>query len=196
MYTVLGSSNNRTLRVIWTLEELGVAYNQVVGDPGSIDAREFNPTGKVPALIVEGETLPDSVAIMTFLSDRHNALTFPAGSVERLRMDGHIHFLLEEFDSLLWVAAKNSFINPVEWRAPEVKPVLKWEFERSLQRLEGRLKGRFLMGDTFTIADILAVHCLNWAFSAKFPNTRAALKAYAKRCRDRGAYKRAAADRK
>ena len=195
MYTVLGSTKNRTLRVIWTLEELGVTYNQVVGDPGSAEVKALNPTGKVPALIVESEVFPDSIAIMTFLSDRHNALTFPAGSVERLRMDGHIQFLLEEFDNLLWVAAKNSFINPVDHRTPEVKPVLKWEFERSLQRLEERLLGEFLMGDAFTIADILAVHCLNWAFTAKFPDASEALKAYAKRCRGRDAYKRAVADR-
>ena len=195
MYTVLGSTKNRTLRVIWALEELGVTYNQVVGDPGSAEVKALNPTGKVPALIVEGEVLPDSIAIMTFLSDRHNALTFPAGSLERLRMDGHIQFLLEEFDSLLWVAAKNSFINPVDQRAPEVKPVLKWEFQRSLVRLEERFQGEFLMGDTFTIVDILAVHCLNWAFIAKFPAASEELKAYTKRCRDRDAYKRAVADR-
>jgi glutathione S-transferase len=195
MYTVLGSTKNRTLRVIWALEELGVTYNQVVGDPGSAEVKALNPTGKVPALIVEGEVLPDSIAIMTFLSDRHNALTFPAGSLERLRMDGHIQFLLEEFDSLLWVAAKNSFINPVDQRAPEVKPVLKWELQRSLVRLEERFQGEFLMGDTFTIADILAVHCLNWAFTAKFPAASEELKAYTKRCRNRDAYKRAVADR-
>jgi glutathione S-transferase len=76
-----------------------------------------------------------------------------------------------------------------------VKPVLKWEFERSLKRLEERLLGEFLMGGAFTIADILAVHCLNWAFTAKFPDASEALKAYAKRCRGRDAYKRAVADR-
>ena len=195
MYTVLGSTKNRTLRVIWTLEELGVSYEQVVGDPGSAEVKALNPTGKVPALIVEGEVLADSVAIMTFLSDRHHALTFPAGSVERLRMDGHIHFLLEEFDSLLWVAAKNSFINPVEQRAAEVKPILKWEFERSLKRLEERLQGEYLMGDTFTISDILAAHCLNWASNAKFPVAGEALTAYTDRCCNRAAYKRALADK-
>ena len=195
MYTVLGSTKNRTLRVIWTLEELGVPYEQVVGDPGSAEVKALNPTGKVPALIVEGEVLTDSVAIITFLSDRHHALTFPAGSVERLRMDGHIHFLLEEFDSLLWVAAKNSFINPVEQRAAEVKPILKWEFERSLKRLEDRLHGEYLMGDTFTISDILAAHCLNWATNAKFPEVGEALTAYVDRCCNRAAYKRAFADK-
>ncbi|MDA7485029.1 glutathione S-transferase family protein [Planktomarina temperata] len=195
MYTVLGSTKNRTLRVIWTLEELGLPYDQVKGDPGSAEAKAHNPSGKVPALVVDGEVLPDSVAIMSFLSDRHNALTCPAGSVERLRMDGHIHFLLEEFDSLLWVAAKNSFVNPPEHRAAEVKPVLKWEFERSLKRLEARLQGAFLMGEQFTIADILAVHCLNWAYTAKFPDASPVLKDYAKRCRARPAYVRALAER-
>ena len=195
MYTVLGSTKNRTLRVIWTLEELGVSYKQVVGDPGSAEVKALNPTGKVPALMVEGEALTDSVAIMAFLSDRHHALTFSAGSVERLRIDGHIHFLLEEFDSLLWVAAKNSFINPVEWRAAEVKPILKWEFERSLKRLEERLQGEYLMGDTFTISDILAAHCLNWSYNAKFPEACEVLTAYVDRCCNRAAYKRALADK-
>jgi glutathione S-transferase len=194
MYTVLGSTKNRTLRVTWTLEELGFPYEQVKGDPGSAEVKAHNPSGKVPALVVDGEVLPDSVAIMSFLSDRHNALTFPAGSVERLRMDGHIHFLLEEFDSLLWVAAKNSFVNPPEHRASEVKSVLKWEFERSLKRLEDRLVGEFLMGERFTISDILAVHCLNWAYTAKFPDATPVLKDYAKRCRARPAYVRALAE--
>ena len=194
MYTVLGSTKNRTLRVIWTLEELGLPYDQVKGNPGSAEVKALNPSGKVPALVVDGEALPDSVAIMSFLSDRHNALTFPAGSIERLRMDWHIHFLIEEFDGLLWVAAKNTFVNPPEHRASDVKPVLKWEFERSLQRLEDRLQGPFLMGEHFTIADILAVHCLNWAYTAKFPDATPVLKDYAKRCRARPAYQRALAE--
>ena len=194
MYTVLGSTRNRTLRVIWTLEELGVPYNQITGQPGSRAIKVYSKTGKVPALILDGEVFTDSIAIIYFLSDLHNRLTFPTGSLDRLRMDGHINFLLEEFDSLLWVAAKNSFINPPDHRAEAVKPVLKWEFERSLKRLEDRLQGDYLMGDTFTIADILATHCLNWAINAKFPEANTTLKNYAKRCRGRQAYKRALAD--
>jgi len=134
MYTVLGSTRNRTLRVIWTLEELGLPYNQIAEMPGSRDAKVYSKTGKVPALILDGEVFTDSIAIIYFLSDLHNGLTFPTGSLDRLRMDGHINFLLEEFDSLLWVAAKNSFINPPTHRVEAVKPVLKWEFERSLKR--------------------------------------------------------------
>ena len=193
MYTVLGSTRNRTLRVIWTLEELGVPYNQITGAPGSEDVNAYNKTGKVPALVFDGEVFTDSVAIIYFLSDSHNLLTFPVGSLDRLRMDGHINFLLEEFDSLLWVAAKNSFINPPDRRAEAVKPVLKWEFERSLERLEQRLEGNYLMGEKFTIADILATHCLNWATTAKFPEGNEIIKKYEIRCRAREAYKRALA---
>ena len=194
MYTVLGSTKNRTLRVIWTLEELGVAYDQILGAPGSADIKAYSSTGKVPALMLDDKIYTDSVAIIYFLSDAHNALTFPAGSLDRLKMDGHINFLLEEFDSLLWVAAKNSFINPADKRTDSIKPVLKWEFERSLKRLEARLEGNYLMGDMFTIADILATHCLNWAVVAKLPEASEALKSYARRCRARDAYKRALAD--
>ena len=193
MYNVLGSTRNRTLRVIWTLEELGVPYNQITGAPGSEDVKAYNKTGKVPALVFDGEVFTDSVAIIYFLSDSHNLLTFSAGSLDRLKMDGHINFLLEEFDSLLWIAAKNSFINPPDRRVEAVKPVLKWEFERSLERLEQRLGGNYLMGERFTIADILATHCLNWASKAKFPEGNEIIKNYAIRCRAREAYKRALA---
>ena len=193
MYTVLGSTRNRTMRVIWTLEELGVPYDQITGAPGSEDVKAYNKTGKVPALVFDGEVFTDSVAIIYFLSDSHNLLTFPVGSLDRLRMDGHINFLLEEFDSLLWVAAKNSFINPPDRRAEAVKPVLKWEFERSLERLEQRLVGNYLMGERFTIADILATHCLSWATTAKFPEGNEIIKKYAIRCRAREAYRRALA---
>jgi glutathione S-transferase len=194
MYTVLGTTKNRTFRVIWALNELGLDYEQIQAAPGSADVKSRLDTGKVPALIIDGEALPDSVAIITFLADRHNNLTFPAGSIDRLRLDGHINFIIEEFDSLLWVAAKNSFINPENRRAESVKPVMKWEYQRSLARLEERLQGEYLMGDAFTIADILAVHCFNWAFIAKFPEPSDALSVYIKRCKDRTAYKKTLAE--
>ena len=191
MYKVIGSVKNRTLRVLWTLEELGLEYAHIPAAPGSSEAMEYTKTGKVPAIVVEDQVFTDSIAIIRFLSDRHGSLTFPAGSVERLRMDGHIEFLNEEFDALLWTAAKNSYINPADHRCPDIKPVVRWEFERSLHRFETRLgDGPFLMGDQFTIADIVAVHCLNWAFVAKFPAATDRVKAYSKAARSRPAYAR------
>jgi glutathione S-transferase len=52
MYTVLGSTRNRTLRVIWTLEELGVPYNQIAEMPGSRAAKVYSKTGKALQLYI------------------------------------------------------------------------------------------------------------------------------------------------
>ncbi len=191
MYKVVGTGRDRSLRVTWTLEELGQPYELVFAKPGSDEAKAFNPTGKVPALIDQGSTFTDSVAIMTYLADHHGALTFQAGTHDRMVQDGHTNFVLEEMDSVLWTAAKHKFVNPEDQRVPEVKPPLVWEFDRAMQRLEDRLQGPFLMGETMTIADILAVHCLNWGFAAKFNTPSQALRDYSKRMRDRPAYKRA-----
>ncbi len=192
MYTVIGQPKVRTLRVLWTLEELGQPYDLISAAPGSDLAKTHTGTGKVPALVENGATFTDSIAIMTYLADKHGALTHPAGTKDRMVQDGHMGFLLEEFDAVLWSASKHSFVYPEPLRVPAAKDSLKWEFTRSLARLEDRLGDQpFLMGDTMTIADIVAVHCLNWAFVAKFPPASDGLKAYSKRLRHRPAYRAA-----
>lgn len=59
MYTIIGTANSRTLRVLWMLEELGVAYQHVPANPRSDSVVEFNPAGKVPVLIVDGTPITD-----------------------------------------------------------------------------------------------------------------------------------------
>ena len=114
MYTVVGSRTNRTFRVLWALEELGVEYDHKPYSVRSAEALEHSPTGKLPALIAEGEVITDSAAIITFLADRHGGLTFPAGSVQRAQQDALLHRVNDEIDAVLWTAARHSFILPEE----------------------------------------------------------------------------------
>ena len=194
MIKVYGTAKSRAARVLWVLEELGVPYEHVNAGPRSAEVLAVNPTGKVPVLEVDGQAITDSTAIMQFLADRHGALTFPAGTLERARQDAHLHFLLDEMDAILWTAARHSFILPEERRCPEVKDSLKWEYARSLERLAGRLgDGPFLMGEVMTVADILAAHCLIWGIGAKFQATEGALADYLARMRARPAFARAMA---
>ena len=193
MYTVVGSRTNRTFRVLCALEELGIEYDHKPYPVRSPEALEHSPTGKLPALIADGEVITDSAAIITFLADRHGGLTFPAGSVQRAKQDALLHRVNDEIDAVLWTAARHSFILPKEERVPAVKESLKLEFARSLDRLMEQIDGPYLMGDTMTIPDIILVHCGGWAYSAKFPVENEAFKAYAKRLRERDAFKRAAA---
>lgn len=194
MYKVYGNVKSRAARVIWMLEELGVPYEHVNVGARSAEVLAVNPTGKIPVLEVEGQRITDSTAIMQFLADRHGALTFAAGTVDRARQDSHTHFLLDELDAILWTAARHSFVLPEDKRCPEVKESLRWEYSRSLTRLADRLgEGPFLMGGTMTVADILAAHCLIWGVGAKFPAPEGALADYLGRMRARPAFARAMA---
>jgi glutathione S-transferase len=100
-------------------------------------------------------------------------------------------WLVDEFDAILWAAAKHSFVFPEDRRVPEIKDSLKAELLRSADVLAERLEGPFLMGDQMTHADILACHCVNWSIGAKFPRLNDKLGAWAARMRDRPAFKAA-----
>lgn len=190
MYKVYGITATRTFRVLWMLEELGEPYEFIVAPPRSDVIMALNPSGKIPAFQDGDDTITDSSAIMTYLGDKHGKLTFPAGSIERARQDALSFMILDELDAVLWTAARHSFALPEDKRVPDVKPSLQWEFEQNLGRLAARFEGPFLMGETMTIADIIATHCLNWAYSAKFPVENETLAAYAKSMRERDAFKR------
>ena len=191
MYTVIGGLRSRTFRVLWMLEELGLPYTHLPAAPRSDEVREHNVSGKVPVLLDGDTALTDSVAIMTYLADRHGALTFKAGTLDRARQDGHTHFILDEMDAALWTASRHAFVLPEEMRVPQIKDSLKWEYQRSLELLVERLgNGPYLMGEIVTIPDLLATHCANWAIAAKFPEPPAALAVYFDQMRARPAYQR------
>ena len=126
-YTIVGSPRTRTMRVIWMLEELGQPYALQADPPQSDAVRRLNPLGKVPILLSGDAVLTDSTAILTYLADRHGQLTFPAGTVDRARQDARTHFVLDEMDSLLWTAARHSFILP-QPRLSEVRERLPPNF--------------------------------------------------------------------
>ncbi len=190
MYTVIGGLASRTFRVLWMLEELGVPFTHVKAGPRSDEVTAHSALGKIPVLLDGDMAVSDSVAIMTYLADKHGGLTAPAGTLERARQDAMTQRIVDEFDGPLWLAARHSFVLPEEHRVPEVKPSAKWEFARaeaSLVRDMG--DGPFLMGEKISIPDIILTHCLGWAIVAKFGVTEPVMSAYLDRLRNRDAYK-------
>jgi glutathione S-transferase len=191
-YKVIGGVKSRTMRVLWMLEEIGVAYEHVVAAPRSDEVTRFNPAGKVPVLISDGVPITDSVAIMTFLGDRHDALTQAPGTLERARQDSLTHAIIDEFDAPLWMAARHSFVLPEDKRMPDIKDSLRWEFERAQDQFFPRMAedGPYLMGETLTIPDVLLAHCMGWAINAKFPVTEP-FRAHTMRMRELPSFERA-----
>lgn len=195
LYKVIGTKKSRAFRVLWMLEELKEGYDLITAPPRSDIARQYNQTGKIPALVDGEDVFTDSVAIMTYLADKHHALTAPAGTPDRARQDAETCWLLDEFDAILWAAAKHSFVLPEGKRVAQIIPSLHTEFERNAKTLTNRLgANEFLMGNKITLPDLLAVHCIGWAFGADFPKIPDQLKDYSNRLRSRPAF-RAAADR-
>ncbi len=193
MYEVIGNTQSRAFRVMWMLEELGEEYTHTAAKPHSEEAKSANPSGKIPALRDGDDVITDSTAIITYLADKHGKLTHPAGTIARARQDALTHTILDEMDSVLWVATRHKFILPEDRRVPDIGDAMKWEFSNHAARFADCIEGEFLMGDTMTVPDILATHCLNWAYGAKFPIEDQRLLDYAKRMRGRDAFKRATA---
>lgn len=188
MYTLIGHPRSRAMRVLWMLEELGETYDYDPAPPQSPAILAVNPSGKIPALKVDDTVLTDSVAILTFLADSHGKLTFPAGTLARAHQDAFTQFCVDEVEGALWTAGKHSFVLPEALRVPAIKATCRFEFDRAMTTLAGRLGDMdFVMGDTFTVPDLLLGHCAGWAEAAKFDLPGGRLGAYFARLRARPA---------
>ena len=106
MYEIIGFPRTRAMRVIWLLEELGEPYEIDPAMPQSDKVRSVNPSGKVPVLMEDDEPITDSVAICTYLADKHGRFTFPAGTLKRARQDSFTQFGVDVLEGALWTAAK------------------------------------------------------------------------------------------
>ena len=192
MYTLYGTLASRAFRVGWMLEELGQPWDLVQAPPHSEAIYAVSKAGKIPAMVLDsGEVLTGSVAIMSFLADRHAALTFAAGTPDRARQDAMLHRLNADMDGLLWAASLHSRILPEEHRVPGVVESAKRAFGQSLADLAKDFEGPFLMGEVMTPADMLATHCLGWARMAGFPLENDTMMTYAKSMTRRDAYRSA-----
>ena len=190
MYKVLGIAQSRTFRVLWMLEEIGECYEHISAKPGSSEIIKFNGSGKVPVLLAGKDVLTDSSAIVSYLGDKHKKLSFQSGSIERAYQDSMVFRIIDEVDMILWLAARHSFILPEERRVNAIKPSLKWEFERNIDRIMSEKESKFLMGDEFMLPDIILAHCGSWARSAKFPLENRRFNDYINFCYDRPAVRR------
>ena len=197
MYTLIGSPKTRAFRVLWMLEELEQSYEMLPAAPHSEDIFKHNPTGKVPALLVDDEPILDSVAICQYLADHHGQYTHAAGTIERARQDSFTQFCVDEIEGALWTAAKHSFIYPEDRRVPAIKEACVFEFQRALGTLEKRLGDQpYVTGETFTVPDLIIGHCSIWAQAAKFALPESGpVKDYFARVLSRPGFQRAAKKR-
>jgi glutathione S-transferase len=193
-----GYRNGRTLRALWTLEEVGAEYEYVEIDLFRGEGRDpgflaINPAGKVPVLDDSGNVITESAAICLHLAEKYpdKKLLPPPGTPERTECYRWISFMLTELDAPLWTIAKHRFALPSERRVPAVIETASWEFRTNVTILTAAIeKGPHLVGGSFSVADILAGHIVLWAKSARL-RFGDALEQYLERLQQRSALARA-----
>ncbi len=199
MISLYGFSGSRSTRVLWTLEELGLPYEYVQVDlahgwVGTRPLNELNPACKVPILQHGSFLLTESLAICLYLAEqdperRLLPVDEPEANAKHLQW---CSFVISELEQPLWTYAKHRFALPEEVRVPAVLETARYEFDRVLEILEtGLSKKAYILGDQFTVADILIGNTLGWAESAGWQLQSVPLQDYLKRVQQRPALARA-----
>lgn len=193
------------------LEELQVPFDHefVKARPGSAMALQHHPLGKVPSLIVhdgsptKSWTVYESTVINTYLADTygHGKFIPPPGTRARVQYDQTVAFLLSEVDSqALWIHRKHDSLRSVFGEASDAVLVEAKRQYHAANRVLLQQLSPYLLGNDFTAADILYVHCLDWAESIGWhvdygDDDNRKRRAYLEKCRTREGYRRAIARR-
>src|SRR5499433_4622580 len=114
----------RSIRVRWTLQELGVDFEAVsvdlrAGEHRRPDFLELNPAGKVPVLVDGDLVLSESVAIVLYLAEKYPDRGFiPADLGLRADFYRWILFAVTELEQPWWRIAKHTHLYPEQDRLP------------------------------------------------------------------------------
>ena len=195
----------RSQRAKWALEELGVEYESHVVDltegQQNLDAyRAIHPLGVVPALRTDDYTIFESVAIVLQLIDEHpeKNLAPAVGTPERATYYQWCVFAGAEVDPAVMMFFDNT-MRPLEAMRPPGTPHDAGLAERGRRDfavravvLSAALSDRdYLVGSTFSGADILVGHSCFMATVTGLIGDFPVLEAYYARLQQRPGHRRA-----
>lgn len=177
---VWGVGTPRTLRVHWTLAELGQPYStrpiqSRTGETLTDEYTALNQRQKIPVLQDGEVTLTESAAIITYLADRygHSAQPLvPAETIDRAHCFEWCYFSLSELDATsLYVLRRHEGLPQIYGQAPAANSAARLYFQQQMRSVDHALQdGReFLVANHFSIADIMLCSCLTWAQALHIP---------------------------
>lgn len=192
MMKLYWAPRTRSFTTIWMMEETGQPYERVLvdvsaGDQKKADFLAVNPMGKVPALQDGEATMAEAAAICAYVADRFPQADL-APRADDPRRAKHLYWLF--FAPSCIEPAIIQIFTKIEvpastagWGdATQVFDVL----DQALQQ------GPWLLGDTFTAADVVIGSGLNFAVRQfKMVPSRPTFDRFLDRCAARPAFQRA-----
>ena len=192
MMKLYWSPRSRSFSGLWLMEETGQPYERVLTDisTGAQKTPEFlavNPMGKVPALKDGDVSIAEASAICAYVADRYPEakLAPPIGDPRRGKYLQWLFFSPGCIEpAIIQIFTKIDVpTSTAAWgSATQVFDVLDAALE----------KGQFLLGDTFSAADIMIGSGLNFAIRLfKMVPSRPSFDRYIDACSERPAFQRA-----
>jgi glutathione S-transferase len=151
------------------LEEAGAEFEAVrvvlaQGEHLKGDYLAINPHARVPALIADGRTITENIAVLNFIADRHQA----PGAVPR----GEMLEAARCNELLSWFASSVHISFAQIWRGerfttdkalwPAIEQGGREALDRQFAEIEDLCTGEWLVGGAFTAADAYALTFFRW----------------------------------
>ena len=154
------SISGNCLKVKWTADRLGLAYEWIETDVMKAETRtaEFlalNPAGQVPAVVLDdGRPLAQSNAIIVHLAEGSDLI--PADRYARAKMFEWLFW--EQYSHEPYIAVARFAVKYMGKPVAELDPKLVTRGKAALERLEdGLAEAPFLVGGALSLADISLV---------------------------------------
>jgi glutathione S-transferase len=194
---IYGPTASRASRALWIVNEIEVPFEHVQLEMKQLKEPEFlavNPNGKAPAMTDGDFKLFESMAINLYLAAKYgkNGL-WPASLEDQARTWQWSFWGMTELEKHLLTVLMDMFMTPPDKRNPQAVADAQKALPKPFAVLNGALQGRdYLLGSTFTVADLNLASVCSWAKPIKYDFTAAPnVAAWLDRCLSRPAYKKA-----
>jgi glutathione S-transferase len=175
----------RSIRVRWTLQELGVEFQAITVNLLTAEHRspaflKINPAGKLPVLVDGDLVLTESIAIVVYLAEKYRDKgLIPTELEQRAKLMRWLLFTTTELEQPLWRIVRHTSLYPENKRLPAEIALAREDFAEMAKVLEEHMSGRkFVVGDNVTVGDFVLAYTLDWAKTAKLLNGLPELDAY------------------
>ena len=165
---IYGIPFSRAFRVLWMAEELGVEYEHIptdfISDCKQPDYLAINPHGKIPAIDDDGVIVWESMACNLYLAKKAGGPLAPSNLTEEAHATQWSFWVMtviepKVLEALLY--GTGMMDHPQD--ASKAKAAIQ-EIAPAIKVLDDHLaKGSYLLGDTFTVADLNVAAVLSWA---------------------------------